>query len=197
MLNKIAKRLSELIIKKSKRKNINRLVLVYGFELLISQSIIGICIVFLGLFVGCGWEAFVFLLSFGSLRIFCGGFHAATYRNCFVFSLMTAISVLLLSTKLSRLNLIWDSVIIEAIAFWIIFFLAPRQHHRHPVSKEIFFINKKRARIVLSVQAILFVIMIEMKQMRVIYTLSLSEIAVAILLIWPNKKLRKEKIANG
>ncbi len=74
----------------------------YGLQITLANLINFIIMLSIGILYGAPWEMGIFYAVFISLRFFCGGYHADTYRKCFLmfgitcFTTMAASSTALL-----------------------------------------------------------------------------------------------------
>ena len=86
MLQIISEWLANIIFGKTSE---NREIEVYGFKLLISSGFSQISILVLGLMIGKFIDSIEFLVFFSILRICIGGYHSKSYIGCFILSLIT------------------------------------------------------------------------------------------------------------
>lgn len=84
MLHAISVKLTRKMMKNLKRIECGEEVYVYGLELILSTMAGILTILFSALFFSVFVESIIFLSVFMTLRIFTGGYHAETYRKCFV-----------------------------------------------------------------------------------------------------------------
>lgn len=84
MLHTISVKLTRKMMKNLKRIECGEEVYVYGLELILSTMAGILTILFSALFFSVFVESIIFLSVFMTLRIFTGGYHAETYRKCFV-----------------------------------------------------------------------------------------------------------------
>lgn len=61
-----------------------RAVYIYGLELFFSTTLAAISILLISFWLEKPISGILFISVFVSLRVFVGGFHASTYRNCFL-----------------------------------------------------------------------------------------------------------------
>jgi accessory gene regulator B len=120
MLNKMAKKLSNRLLKNEVITEDVIDVYVYGFELIISSLVNTLVIILAGSLLGEIVQTMSFLFVFILLRSFTGGYHANTYTKCSIVTFSTYVTVLLLShyiniPKFAYMILLILGVIILAI----------------------------------------------------------------------------------
>lgn len=118
-----------------------RAIYQYGIVLTLSTVVSVTSILLLATLLGNLSWGIVFLTTFISLRLPGGGYHASTYRNCF----LTTNSVFLVSFAVSSVLLYTPNVIgvmLTLTSCVVICVLAPIPNPHHPVSKRIFRKNK-------------------------------------------------------
>ena len=59
-------------------------IYIYGFEILISTLLNALIIITIAILTNTFLLSLAFLASFGTLRLYTGGFHASTHLRCFV-----------------------------------------------------------------------------------------------------------------
>lgn len=105
----------------------------YGTELMVSQFI-GIGIVFLlGTIFGLMWETITFIICFVMIRVYAGGFHASSYRNCLISFGVSYIGILLLGEWINKNQLSNWVMLCLIFAGIIIFILAPIEDKNKPL----------------------------------------------------------------
>lgn len=69
----------------------------YGIQITLANLVNCIIVVLVGITFHAEVEAVIFYCSFVSLRYFCGGYHANSYRKCFLLFLLTCMSCITFS----------------------------------------------------------------------------------------------------
>lgn len=110
MLNKVAGKLAKKLAECSDADKEE--IYIYGLELIISTFFGLISILVISCLLSCFTSGLVFISVFVPLRLFIGGYHAATYSKCFVFSNISYLIVLLVR-----------DITLEVIPIWIWSFL--------------------------------------------------------------------------
>ena len=193
MLHSLSEKLAMITIKKSCNDEKKLNILSYGYELILSQ-IVSILIIFLtGLVLGFGWETFLFLVSFVCLRIFCGGFHANSYHNCFISSTIITFLVVGSGCLIGKFEVFWFAIIVMIISSMILIFKGPFINSKHPLSLKRIHINMKKFYYIIFVENISILFFLFTQQYIAAYILAFSEMAVAILLLLAHMMKRKEE----
>ncbi len=183
MLHACAVNFTEFLYRRCSLPAGRRDVYIYGSEVFFSTSLSVISVLFLSLLMGRPLSGILFILIFVSLRMFVGGFHAATYRRCFlttnsVFLLTLGGSVLLEHGGPSAAALILLS---SACVIWA---LSPVRNRRHPLSEKAYRKNKKIGRVLTAAEgmASIFVFLIG-KNLAALSISTASFTAVAVMMI--------------
>lgn len=128
------------------------------------------------------YSSLLFLYTFFFLRLFSGGYHAPTYSKCFILTNAIFAFVYLLSEVIQWYKpLLIPFAILSCIS---IFLLSPIRSTKHPLSERLYAQNKKTARIIVSIDFLLFLILyITGMPTRYLATWALSLSAVAIMMV--------------
>ena len=160
-------------------------VYIYGAELLFSTALAAFSILLISFLAGRLFSGILFILIFVSLRIFVGGYHASTYRNCFLLTNGVFLAVLAASTLLDRLEVPMLTLgLIPSIA--IVWMLAPIRNPHHPLSKEAYEKNKLVGRVLVCIESIVSVVadsFINQTGISILPIASASIAAVAVMMI--------------
>ena len=140
-MQRCASQLVGFLYGKSELDQSKKAIYQYGTELTISTATAVASILLLAALLGNLLWGVIFLVVFISFRLPGGGYHASTYRNCFiltnsVFLASFILSLILLSTPNITRNVL---LLISCFAIWV---LAPISNPHHPVSERIFRKNK-------------------------------------------------------
>ena len=141
MLQRCASQLVGFLYGKSELDQSKKAIYQYGTELTISTAAAVASILLLATLLGNLLWGVIFLVVFISFRLPGGGYHASTYRNCFiltnsVFLASFILSLILLSTPNVIRNVL---LLISCFAIWM---LAPIPNPHHPVSERTLRKNK-------------------------------------------------------
>lgn len=154
MLQECANHIVDFLYKDITLDKAKRAIYQYGAALTLSTVGSIVSILLLATLLGNLSWGIIFLTTFISLRLPGGGYHASTYRNCF----LTTNSVFLVSFAISSALFYASAVIGIAILLAssiIIWFLAPITNPHHPISKRTFHKNKLIVRGMVTIYTIL------------------------------------------
>lgn len=154
MLCYIAEKCSDILVRKHIIQEGRKNVYIYGCELLVSTIACILFLLVLSLIFEYTELALIFLLFFMPIRIFSGGYHASSYRNCFILTNTIAILCANIGFFLAKKSgLILQSVcilftFISILYIWINAPIESLKHSLNPTQKKR---NRKFARMVLSI----------------------------------------------
>lgn len=197
MLYKIASYLANMTVHKGNQDVMKIPVLVYGFEIVLSQVFASSVMLLIGVVSGKGFESVVFLATFISLRLYCGGYHAETYKNCFISSIFLFILTIMLGDLLMSavhgLVGVWS---VGELASGVIIKKAPVININHPISDERRKKNRRTAVMILFIidVAVILCILLDYRMNGVMVAI-ISKILVAVLIklaIWKERRDKDE-----
>lgn len=145
MIHKISLKLAQELLKRTGIVDYSLDVYIYGIELIISTTAEVFAILFLSLVLWSFWEGVAFIVCFFTLRIFSGGYHAGTYRNCFLVTTGTFLTIELMTGILMGLDygdIVYGVLILAGV---YVILCAPAPHKNHPLSRERMVRNRKIA----------------------------------------------------
>ena len=116
MLHNLSKRIAFLVCENT--DNIPLEIYIYGFELLVSSIIETVVIILIGCLIGNLVETILFLISFSSIRLFSGGYHANSYLKCFVVTMISYELILIMTDMLSCLSV--NKIIFIALIIFVL-----------------------------------------------------------------------------
>lgn len=125
-----------------------------GMQLTLSMLLNAITVIFIGVVLGVGIDAVIFLLAFMPLRSYAGGYHAKGYVSCYIITCMT-MTILLLSLRYFRAEYGQGILMLFIASFIIVLLLAPLPDANKPVSEEELKQFKGKTRILLVLESIL------------------------------------------
>lgn len=127
----------------------------------------------------------LFILIFCSLRIFVGGFHAATYGHCFLLSNGIFLATFAASMLLKIYGLLMSALIL-ILSIAVIWILAPIRNKHHPLSRKTYKKNQKIGRILAVFEGfgLIFINLFNL-DFSGLYISSASMAAVALMMIVP------------
>ena len=106
----------------------------YGFKEMLFITLNIITTLFIGLIFNKIFEIILFMITYSSIRVYAGGYHARTKLRCYIFSVLMLISVCYI-LKLNLLNSYLLIVILTIISSCIILYLAPVEDKNKPLDK--------------------------------------------------------------
>ena len=182
MLHSCAECLTHTLYRHCPLSEEKRPVFVYGFELSLSTLSSVFSIILLSIIFKNVYSSLLFLYIFFFLRLFSGGYHAPTYSRCFILTNAIFVFVYLLSEAILWYKpLLIPFAILSCIS---VFLLSPIRSTKHPLSERLYAQNKKIARIIVSIDFLLFLILyITGMPTRYLATWALSLSAVAIMMV--------------
>ena len=183
-MNYIAKRCTDFLLKYNAIEKSYASVYIYGFQLVISFIGCVSCIIALSIFLNYFEQAIVFLLFFVPIRVFGGGYHAETYRNCFLLTNCTA-CICVASAKWLLHGSPILPILLGIMMLAIIIYIwrnVPAHTGNYELSKKTLVRNRKIARAILLIEMILIGAMYYVGQMRLVYTAMVTTVMVALLI---------------
>lgn len=183
-MQRCASQLVGFLYGKSELDQSKKAIYQYGTELTISTAAAVASILLLATLLGNLLWGVIFLVVFISFRLPGGGYHASTYRNCFiltnsVFLASFILSLILLSTPNVIRNVL---LLISCFAIWM---LAPIPNPHHPVSERTLRKNKIIVRGMVVVDSLLMFLgelLLSMYSMFCIFTASVAAVAAMMIL---------------
>ena len=190
MLRLIAERCTEILLRHGTIQENKRAIYIYGFELFWSTSFSMTSILLLGGIFGYLGQAVVFLLCFVPIRTAAGGYHAKTYGRCFLVTNFTAIFCVVVSRRLYQSRGLWVERILwvlMALAFFYIWMNAPVNSAKHPLKQDRVIKNRRYARILLGIEAVVMWNAAIWFDHSAIYTAIVTSCVVAVMIIVAEK----------
>lgn len=166
----------------------------YGFELFWSTFLCVMSIIAIGEITGNLNKAICFLLYFMPIRTFAGGYHAKSYRNCF-----------LLTNFLNAFSIVLSSVLVEyvvvkiiglCLGFFSLFYIwenSPVVFKAHPIKKEVARKNRHYTHRLILLELPIFIFQY-IRTYQVFYTAAITICIVAVMMfISINKEEKKHE----
>lgn len=149
---------STRILEKQTKLGMDRSIYVYGFELFYSTLFTICSIVIISSLFGKAYLGITFLLFFIPVRIFSGGYHAETYRGCFVCTnLLFSFSFFVVTSEENGIRWLIKYAIFLILAFYI-WLNAPVKNEKVYLTIQQRKANKKNTGIVLFCEAIILLV---------------------------------------
>lgn len=195
MLNRCACLLTDKLCRRGVVEEQKRPVFIYGFELLMSTLSSMVSIFIFSLLLGEPYASLCFFVAFMGLRFFAGGYHAPTYRLCFITSNSIFVLVFGAAWLIDRWHMepvLWGFL---AFSLFILFWLSPVENPHHPISEATRRKNGRLARVwagLLTAGLFLLAVAGEMEVTRPVRAnLILSMTAVAVMIVIPTIQKRR------
>jgi len=182
MLKKLSEEISLLLVSNKIISIENREIYIYGIELLLSNMITFIAIIFISIVTKTFLISMLYSLIFCSLRIFAGGYHCKTYISCFFTSISIYILMLVLNFQLDSIKSIL-SIILVVLFSPIILMFAPVEHENNPLTAEEKVKYRKCCIIITLAIIALFIVSILFSLFEISFIISWTMTAVAALII--------------
>lgn len=184
MLRLLAERCTDALIRHEAIDPVRKAVYIYGFELFWSTFLCICSILTWGCLTGYGADGAVFLLFFMPVRTAAGGYHARSYRNCFLLTNCIALSACVISRGISRSGISMEiSWLLFELSFFYIWRQAPFVSASHPLREEQISRSRFCARIILGTEAFALVILQTVWDGRLFYMAVVTTCTVAIMII--------------
>lgn len=132
MLQKFSDQFTDFLLMKGIIQSENREIYTYGFVALFSTAINIIIVLTIGIMAGIILESIFFIIMFGVLRVYCGGYHAQSHISCIlIFITIYGFSMAVVKFLPADFHGTF-SLFFGIISFVIIFLLAPIEHQNKP-----------------------------------------------------------------
>lgn len=185
MLQLFANECTGFLLKRGVIQDNHRKIYVYGFELFLSTLLCIISILSIGVVSGYLSSSVVFLLFFMPIRMVAGGYHAKTYKACFILTNSIAILCVVVSKTIWYLDKSWISY-----SFWIILFLSfiyiwravPMNMEKYSEDPKRVLKNRKYTHAIIGIELLLIIIMRVFIKTHVSYVSVITTCAVALII---------------
>lgn len=158
-------------------------IIKYGLELLFIKIIFFAATMVIGLFMHSFWQCIIFTTFFSKIRSFAGGYHANSRIQCFVQSMITFVTVLIILKLVKLYVMILIPVsILSIISSIIIFCFAPVDTENKRIDDEEFRIFKVKSRITMLIEIALAIIAYFIRFQSISCSVMLALIVTAILI---------------
>lgn len=160
MFHKLADSTASFFLDSIKEKQLEKSVIVYGLEVLISSTVNIIIALVISILFHNFIEVIIFLLFYCPMRQYTGGYHAKNYGLCtlvFTFMILTINTLDFVGFFDWNMRLI--SVAMMVYSIFIIMRFAPIMNENKILSKEEVIVYKKRARLLLGLDCMIIFIL--------------------------------------
>lgn len=146
MIREMAGRIADYLIRRRVIDEEVRDVYIYGSELLISEILSTMFILVIGVCAGCIYETILYLCVYTSIRVYAGGYHAATHRNCIIMFNLFYMEIIYIIKMLESANMETILLYGSLASGVFIFILVPVEDLRKPLEIEERVVYRKKAR---------------------------------------------------
>ena len=192
MLHRLSERIALSVCNDSDKIPLD--VYIYGFELLVSSVIETISLLLIGLLTGKIIDTIIFIISFSSIRVFSGGYHANSYLKCFIVTVAYYLLVLFsayIMLAFPNRTIILIAIITLFLSLILFILMSPVK------SKGKSILNYKKQKILsiisLCINAILPIILLTIYQNNILIIVYPTIICVDVLIIIESLKKGDEK----
>lgn len=155
MLGTIASRLTSYMIAQGLIPQEDEEIYVFGWTMLLLPVASFAAILLIGAFLGQLLGTAIFLFFFSFLRSYSGGWHADSFRRCFLTTVSLYGCCLLLHFYLPEASWDWTILVLSLMSIFIIYMWAPADHPNKPFRSGQKQKNKRASRITVLAQSIL------------------------------------------
>lgn len=113
----------------------DKVIYSYGFNLLVFSSVAYMSILFFSYILGNMLETIIYVLAFITLRVFAGGYHAKTFSQCYMVSIISYIFFSLGIHIIYYKHIYALSIVVAIFSFFIVYKYAPVVHINHSSAK--------------------------------------------------------------
>ena len=184
MLNKMAGKLAKKLAECSDADKEE--IYIYGLELIISTFLGLSSILLLSCLLSCFTSGLVFISVFVPLRLFTGGYHAATYSKCFVISNISYLLILLVRDITFEIFPMWIWSFLLIVMCCYIIKNAPIINSAQPISESRQKRNKKMAKYIL-IADIAWIVCLALNQRELMVMAILSIFLTTVLMLISDK----------
>lgn len=170
-------------------------IYLYGCKLALSTGMSICSILLISAFLGKLSFGVVFVLIFVSLRLFVGGFHANTYRNCFLITNSTFGAAYGLACFLIWERSLLPCFLLNVVAGCIIIIFAPIKNHNHPLSGKAYQKNRKIGLCLLAVELSLSFILLGITKSMPLFSISTASFAAVAAMMIPPILAERRKLS--
>ena len=145
-MGKIAQYLTKKLIENGIIEAESQEIYTYGIELMLSSLLVTVCVGFLGIIFRRVILAVIYLVALAHLRHYAGGYHADSYKKCFILScslfVFSMVIIFLQKTCQLRISLIIGSL----VATLYLFNVGSLNSEKNPKTDEEICYRKRRTR---------------------------------------------------
>lgn len=183
IMEQILDSITSFINKNRQMDSDNLEILRYGLELFLLKYSFMIAILIIALMLNSFYECLIFIAFFSVLRTSAGGYHASTRIECFVESVITFVLVIIILKTIEKYNYSAFVMGLATVSFLFIWIFSPIDTENKPLDSNETAIYRKKTRIILCTEAILSLGAFYVGFYTISYSIIVSFIITAILLL--------------
>lgn len=188
-MDKIAKGLTNYVIRKGMVDEADRNIYEYGFTITIEVGLFALVSLFMTLCLHMFVEGVLFFIIFAPLRSYAGGLHLEKYLSCFVLSCLTFSGILLV------VRYVQIPIYFSLMAFFlleiVVYALYPVENANREVDREEDIYFRKKLKIFLILDMLIAVVCVALKKDGYILMIAATFLMVAVTMMLGKYKNRK------
>lgn len=153
----------------------------YGVQQGLNLALNILTTIIIGCFCDMIYPSILFLLSYMSLRSFCGGYHAKTHLQCYVYSVIMITSILLIAKYFTFNILVYEFLVLVSLV--VIFLLAPVEDKNKVLDSDEKKVFRKRACTIAVLEVLIYHIFLIIRFTNSYKILSIALFSLSILMI--------------
>lgn len=194
-MDKIAKGLTDYVIRKGMVEKQDRNIYEYGFTITIELSLFVIASLLITLHLHMFSEGILFFVIFAPLRSYAGGLHLEKYHSCFVLSCLTFSSILII-VKYIHFP-IYFSLIAVLLLEIVVYALYPVENVNREVDREENAYFRKKLKKFLFLDMFISAVCVALKKDSYILLITVTFLMVVVTMILGKYKNRKRKMSDS
>jgi len=179
MIDSLSRNLTQILVNKNIIDFDDIDVYIYGFQLFLATVFKGIGLLIIGFTLGYVKEIIVFVAAFSTLRIYAGGYHSPSYLNCFIMTVIFALTSVIGAEMLTYINHFYITLGFLIIATILVLIYAPVDNDNKPLTENEYKRYRKISIIIIFLQVILIIGLYTFKK-DLIYYCNIAAIAILI-----------------
>lgn len=188
MFDKCGSRLAGVLSEHRVIREEGKEIIVYGLDALLSTLANLVVIIVLGLLLGQFVQTVVFLVSFASLRVFAGGYHARTRLGCTATFIIIYLAGMALQHYTPDMLVMPAAICLALVSLASVFALAPIEHPNRPFQDNEYRVFKVASRAVAGLETLLVIFGTAFTGYgNLAYCISLAMLGVTVVLILAGK----------
>ncbi|MBE6021608.1 MAG: hypothetical protein E7231_00080 [Cellulosilyticum sp.] len=189
----VSKFLTQQLVKNRMIESESAEIYEYGFKLILSSLFIIICIGLMGIIGGCIISAVVYICAFMHIRHYSGGYHANTYKKCFILSNSLFLVTLVIIVIQARYQLKYSLIIFSWLSTIYLWIAGGDATKRNPkTAEELAYRKRKVRRISFGYSLVSTFLFLGLHQYLDIGTILICTQIYTVFTVWINKREKGE-----